>query len=509
MCAICGCGTSEVRLIHRPRRPRAPAPPRPHAPVRLRITPLTTSSNTNTITRSARTRHHHDHDHRCTTTITSTPIRPPVVPAEPASRRLVQLEQDLLAKNDAIAAHNRRWLEQPQDPGLQSPQRPRRGQDQLARAHHPRAGAGADLGAGGRPGHHPRRRSGSRRRRPAPSRSTPAAAATWTPPWFARTAARIAPAHGSLLFIENVGNLVCPALFDLGEQAKVVLLSVTEGEDKPLKYPHAFRSASVLVITKIDLLPHLDFDLDRCLARRPPDQPAPPRFPPSARRGDGMAAWCDWLRSSGPLTAPNARQRLRFSATLIQPDATPQPAQPPARCLSRTTSPRSRADRTAAGGCPRHRGAAGLATGGGAGAAPGPPVRRRAGPPDDHLQQPGPARWAAGRTAGRRRAGVQPAPAARPAPLAGAGTGAPRAGRGPRTPGVAPGPLRACWGSRATWSTCAAGTCGRRRDSPSCRSNASRARAAGRRARDRPGGSLQGPRRPSASVPMARWCRST
>src|SRR4051812_46517514 len=75
----------------------------------------------------------------------------------------------------------------------------------------------------------------------------------------------LAPARGSVLFVENVGNLVCPALFDLGERAKVVLLSVTEGEDKPLKYPHVFRAARVMVLSKIDLLPHLDFDVERCL----------------------------------------------------------------------------------------------------------------------------------------------------------------------------------------------------------------------------------------------------
>ena len=66
--------------------------------------------------------------------------------------------------------------------------------------------------------------------------------------------------------IENVGNLVCPALFDLGERGKVVLLSVAEGDDKPLKYPHMFRAAAAMVVTKLDLLPHVRFDLERCIA---------------------------------------------------------------------------------------------------------------------------------------------------------------------------------------------------------------------------------------------------
>ena len=76
------------------------------------------------------------------------------------------------------------------------------------------------------------------------------------------------PGAGILLFVENVGNLVCPALFDLGEHAKVVVISVTEGDDKPLKYPHMFAAADLVVVNKTDLLPYVDFDVDACAARR-------------------------------------------------------------------------------------------------------------------------------------------------------------------------------------------------------------------------------------------------
>jgi hydrogenase nickel incorporation protein HypB len=107
----------------------------------------------------------------------------------------------------------------------------------------------------------------------------------------------LAPERGSVLFVENVGNLVCPALFDLGERAKVVLLSVTEGEDKPLKYPHMFRAARVLVFTKVDLLPHLDFDLDRCLAHARQVNPRLEVLRTSARTGEGIGDWCDWIRA--------------------------------------------------------------------------------------------------------------------------------------------------------------------------------------------------------------------
>ena len=82
------------------------------------------------------------------------------------------------------------------------------------------------------------------------------------------------PEHGSLLFIENVGNLVCPALFDLGERAMVVVISVTEGADKPLKYPHMFAAADLVLINKIDLLPYVDFDVDACAAHAQVGQPS-------------------------------------------------------------------------------------------------------------------------------------------------------------------------------------------------------------------------------------------
>jgi hydrogenase nickel incorporation protein HypB len=106
------------------------------------------------------------------------------------------------------------------------------------------------------------------------------------------------PQHesGGLLFIENVGNLVCPAMWDLGEAGKIAILSVTEGEDKPLKYPDMFAAARLMVLTKTDLLPHLDFDLPRCIdfARRV--NPAIEVLLVSARTGVGMDAWLDWLQ---------------------------------------------------------------------------------------------------------------------------------------------------------------------------------------------------------------------
>jgi hydrogenase nickel incorporation protein HypB len=103
------------------------------------------------------------------------------------------------------------------------------------------------------------------------------------------------PEPGSLLFVENVGNLVCPALFDLGEQTKVVVISVTEGADKPLKYPHMFAAAGLVLINKIDLLPYVDFDLDVFSRHARSINPGVQIVPLSATTGEGVGAWYDWI----------------------------------------------------------------------------------------------------------------------------------------------------------------------------------------------------------------------
>jgi hydrogenase nickel incorporation protein HypB len=114
------------------------------------------------------------------------------------------------------------------------------------------------------------------------------------------------PPHRSLLFIENVGNLVCPALFDLGERKKVVIASATEGEDKPLKYPHMFRACDVLVLNKIDLLPHLRFDSDRFVENARRVNARVRVLPLSATRGDGLPEWLEFLRGELSRAQPRA-----------------------------------------------------------------------------------------------------------------------------------------------------------------------------------------------------------
>ncbi len=108
---------------------------------------------------------------------------------------------------------------------------------------------------------------------------------------------RLQPADDSLFLIENVGNLVCPAAFDLGEHHKVAILSVTEGEDKPLKYPDMFAAADVILLNKCDLLPYLEFDADLAEANARRVNPHLTIFRVSATSGDGLSAWLDWIQS--------------------------------------------------------------------------------------------------------------------------------------------------------------------------------------------------------------------
>ncbi len=124
----------------------------------------------------------------------------------------------------------------------------------------------------------------------------------------------LVPAQGSVLFIENVGNLVCPAAFDLGEAHKVVILSVTEGEDKPLKYPDMFAAADLMILAKTDLLPHLDFDVAATIANARKVNPRIKALKVSARTGEGLEDWMQWIEAAramataglGPAVSPTS-----------------------------------------------------------------------------------------------------------------------------------------------------------------------------------------------------------
>ena len=107
----------------------------------------------------------------------------------------------------------------------------------------------------------------------------------------------IKPTENAVLFIENVGNLVCPAMFDLGEKERVVIISVTEGDDKPLKYPDMFYSSTLCIINKIDLLPYVSFDMEKVKANAKKINPALEILVLSCTSGEGLTQWYDWLKS--------------------------------------------------------------------------------------------------------------------------------------------------------------------------------------------------------------------
>jgi hydrogenase nickel incorporation protein HypB len=114
---------------------------------------------------------------------------------------------------------------------------------------------------------------------------------------------QLAPENNSLLLIENVGNLVCPSAFDLGESHKVVILSVTEGDDKPLKYPDMFHAADIMLLNKIDLLPYVDFNVAQCLEYARRINPRIKVLQVSAKTAEGMTLWLQWLKTSRLLAA--------------------------------------------------------------------------------------------------------------------------------------------------------------------------------------------------------------
>lgn len=114
---------------------------------------------------------------------------------------------------------------------------------------------------------------------------------------IAKSLKELKPKQNSILMIENVGNLVCPAMFDLGENQRVVIISITEGEDKPLKYPDMFYSSNICIINKIDLLPYLKFDVEKLIENTKKVNPNIQFFEVSATSGEGMEAWYEFLRS--------------------------------------------------------------------------------------------------------------------------------------------------------------------------------------------------------------------
>ena len=232
--------------------------------------------------------HVHDHDHH-----------PAALHAE-VHGRTVTLEQDLLAKNQLLAERNRGWFEGREVVALNLMSSPGSGKTSLLER--TIAALKGTVPVYVVEGDQATTNDAERIRAtgcPVIQVNT-GTGCHLDADMLARGVARLKPERGSLILIENVGNLVCPALFDLGERAKVVILSVTEGEDKPVKYPHMFRACEVMLINKTDLLPHVRFDLERCIDYARQTNPGIRVFQVSAETGEGMRAWYEWLLSQVP-----------------------------------------------------------------------------------------------------------------------------------------------------------------------------------------------------------------
>jgi hydrogenase nickel incorporation protein HypB len=213
---------------------------------------------------------------------------------------VVEIETALLAKNDHLAAHNRAWLGARGIVALNLMSSPGSGKTSLLRRTITEVAPTRPVAVV--EGDQETRIDAERIRStgaPVVQINT-GAGCHLDAGMLARGLAELRPADGSLVFVENVGNRVCPALFDLGEAARVVVVSVTEGEDKPLKYPQMFSVADVVLINKIDLLPYVDVRLDRLAEHCRSVRPGVDVLPLSVTTGEGMAAWCDWLLTCEP-----------------------------------------------------------------------------------------------------------------------------------------------------------------------------------------------------------------
>jgi len=237
--------------------------------------------------------HGHDHDHHSPT-------------------ETISLEQKVLAKNDLITEHNRQWLAERTILALNVTSSPGAGKTTLLER------TIRELG-GDRPvaviEGDQETLLDAERIRAAGARAVQVntgAGCHLDADMVHRALHALEPEPDSVLFIENVGNLVCPALFDLGEHTKVVVISVTEGQDKPLKYPHMFAAAGLVIINKIDLVPYVTFDLETFLGYVRSVNPEVEVLPVSATGGEGIQAWYDWIHAkigvlANPVFVPKTR----------------------------------------------------------------------------------------------------------------------------------------------------------------------------------------------------------
>jgi hydrogenase nickel incorporation protein HypB len=223
--------------------------------------------------------HHGDHAH----------------PHDGDGARTVVFQEKVLARNDALAGRNRQWLQARGVLAVNLMSSPGAGKTTLLER--TAADLAGQLAIGVIEGDQETALDAGRMRR-AGCRVVQINTGTGChldAAMVGRALGALDPPAGSVVVIENVGNLVCPALFDLGEAYRVVLASVTEGADKPVKYPHMFRHADLVLVSKTDLLPYLEFDIARAVADINTLSPAAQVLPVSARSGDGLSHWYGWL----------------------------------------------------------------------------------------------------------------------------------------------------------------------------------------------------------------------
>ncbi len=292
MCTVCGCGAGEVRI-----EGEAHEHPHVHA-----------DGTVHSHHHDHGHEHAHDHHHHGDLDFGTGPARAHVPGM--SQTRMVQIERDILSKNNGYAAKNRAWFDEHGVFALNLVSSPGSGKTALLvkTIQHLREHVAIQVVEGDQ----------------QTANDAERIRATGVPALQINTGKgchldahmvghameRLKPVDGSLFLIENVGNLVCPAAFDLGEQHKVAILSVTEGEDKPLKYPDMFAAADVMLLNKCDLLPYLQFDVDLAEANARRVNPKLTVFRVSATTGEGMADWLAWVE------AGVAGQRARLAGNV-------------------------------------------------------------------------------------------------------------------------------------------------------------------------------------------------
>jgi hydrogenase nickel incorporation protein HypB len=296
MCSTCGCGQGEKRVEDFPHQhahehadgDHSHEHEHDHAHEHSHTHPDgTTHSHSHSHAHGHSHAHEHAHDHP--------------LDAAAGVTRLVSVEQDILEKNDAIAAENRHDLQATKTLALNLVSSPGSGKTALLVETLKRIGEKYPVAV--IEGDQETTADADRiRATGAPAIQINTGKGCHLDADLVRTAmSRLGtPTHG-ILFIENVGNLVCPAGFDLGEAHKVVIVSVTEGEDKPLKYSGMFAASALMVVTKTDLLPHLDFDVDRLIDNARRINPMIGVLKLSAKTGEGMDRWIHWLETARAL----------------------------------------------------------------------------------------------------------------------------------------------------------------------------------------------------------------